>query len=475
MNKRKVLMVGALGLVAISASCTELTHLGVSGEVSPIRSDDSAAAVARHYTTLSSASGHTINPFRPLGDVDGDGMDDMLLAAWGPGDEKPGEVGDMTAYLFYGRELLPEQLSYADADATFDTGILEGMAIGDVNGDGLADFALGDGTGYEIVFGSPARYSGHHAKLSSGHRLQYGGPPPEGGQLPVRFYRVLPVGDVNGDGTDEFFIQATVAADIRLKVDYREYLIEGRTGDWPSGAWDWSSAAALLEADSPSSEAPVFSASGDIDGDGYTDILARSDERYWLFYGGPDGLHGTLTPSVADAVFDVGEAMLWIGGDIDEDGRGDIQIYSAGETKVVYGSSTRYSGRVTLEADLIFTGQSCNVHVGDFNGDGLRDLIINSIPVVDGWKEGDPVPENSIYELRGTGTRLTGRKELLPAELYRPVGYAAPEAVKRTGLGPYGDIDGDGSTELVGFELSDPASSSEGAVYLLPGSTPAPD
>lgn len=473
MNNHKPLApLAGVALASALTGCTELTHLGVSGEVSPIRSE----SVARHYSTLSLPKDAWLLPNTEVGDVDGDGIDDILISTFDPEVQPPpGGIADMTAYLFYGRAVIPEQLSYADADATFDSGILESMALGDVNGDGFSDFALGDGTGYEIVFGSPQRFSGHHTKFTTGHRLNYGGPAPEGGQQPVRFYRVLPAGDVNGDGADDFIIQATVPADNRIKVAFQEYLIEGRTGAWPSGPWDWSSAAAVFGADRPSEQAPVYSGSGDLDGDGYTDIMARgNDDRHLLYYGGPRGLQGTLTPAVADAVFDVGESSPWMVGDIDGDGADDLQIYSSGETQVVYGSSTRYAGTVTPQADLIFTGQSCSVRVGDFNGDGLNDMLVSAMPASEGLSPDEPPPPSELYELRGTGERLTGRKQLQPAEIYRPVGYAAPPGLARTGLSPFGDIDGDGSTDLASFAYTDPENNQEGAIYLLPGSTPSP-
>jgi hypothetical protein len=479
-NKYKTLIIGSLGLVSMFAGCTELTHLGISGDRNAIRND---APVARYYTKLSLGPDEQMLPSRRLGDIDGDGLDDLIIGVSRPSDQgPPGQVGDMTAYLFYGRAVLPAQLTFADADATFETGQLEGMSLGDVNGDGLADFVLGDGTGYEVVFGSKVRYTGAHSKFSAGSKWQYGGPPPEGGKVPLRFYRVLPVGDVNGDGADELVMQISVPDATSLnKVNFTEYLTAGRKGNWPSGAWEPSLAAASFGADSPSEDLLSLQYAGDIDGDGLADFIAKADvvgtqeARFWLFYGRPGGLHGTLTPSLADAELAVGDAYPSIVGDIDGDGADDLSVLSSGEAQFVYGSSVRYSGVVTLEPDLIFTGQNAsNLNVGDFNADGLNDMIFSATPARSSWDD-PPSSDPVMYELRGTGKRLTGRQVLQPGQLYQPVGYAAPDNLIRSLLYAYGDIDGDGSTDLAAFSLSDPENDIEGGVYLLPGSTPAPD
>jgi hypothetical protein len=464
----------AAGALLSLTGCTELTHLGVSGEISPIRSEDSALSAPRYFTTISLPEGVRIAPNGRLGDVDGDGLDDLLLGLVEKVPDGSTEVPELTVYLFYGRAAAPEQLSYEDADATFETGYTERMSLGDVNGDGRADFGLGDETGYEIIFGSPARYSGHHAKFTAGTKWIYGEPAGANSWGPgfFRHYSINP-GDINGDGADEIVLAASVQdATSRVGYTVEFYLIEGRAADWPSGAWDFSWPAARFGGDDPMQK-PYPTSSGDIDGDGYSDIVTFKDDRYWLYYGGPRGLEGTQTESIADAELATAGAYPAIVGDIDGDGADDIQISPFGDIKIVYGSTTRYSGVATLEPGLTFPGTSGAVQIGDYNADGLNDLLISASSSAASELEVPTTPP-VLYELRGTGTRLTGQQTLQPAQLYRPVGYAAPEAVSNTGSAePIGDFDGDGSTDLIASDWNEHGTAT--AVYLLPGIGPEPD
>jgi hypothetical protein len=83
-----------------------------------------------------------------------------------------------------------------------------------------------------------------------------------------------------------------------------------------------------------------------------------------------------------------------------------------------------------------------------------------------------------VYRVRGSGARLTGRYQLQPEQRYQPVGYAAPKVLETSRfafLDARSDFDGDGSSDLMVVNLEDVAPDIHGALYLLPGSSRAPD
>ena len=79
------------------------------------------------------------------GDVDGDGLDDLLLGSYENG-HNGGETGK--TYLIYGRDSgWPPELAMADAafvgEEEFDDSSIGLASAGDVNGDGLDDILIG--------------------------------------------------------------------------------------------------------------------------------------------------------------------------------------------------------------------------------------------------------------------------------------------------------------------------------------------
>jgi hypothetical protein len=139
-------------------------------------------------------------------------------------------------------------------------------------------------------------------------------------------------------------------------------------------------------------------AAGDVNGDGYADILvgayahSSSAGRAYVFYGGPS----LVSKSAANAdVILSGESATNFGlklasaGDVNGDGRGDIIVgateYSslAGRAYVFYGGASLVSKPAT-SADVVLTGEASSrfgVSVGsagDVNGDGFPDLIVGA-------------------------------------------------------------------------------------------------
>ncbi len=377
----------------------------------------------------------------PAGDVNGDGLGDLLIGAplagnkvcpypLDPNDpdaECPGTLkGEGETYLVLGRpdgEWPSGPFDLENADASFvgcETNSMTGRQIytaGDVNGDGYDDFLISgwkcgpNFTGKVYLFlGRPDIDWGMNfpveeadASFIGEHENDFLG------------YYVATAGDVNGDGYDDFLITST-HNDQAAPDAGKTYLILGR----PEA--DWGHDFPIAQADASflgTAEGDRLGRSavgvGDVNGDGYGDFLIASissntgglnaGESY-LFLGRPGGaedLWGRDFPvAQADATF-VGEApgdeagrrVAWAG-DVNGDGLDDFLIGAArndhggtdaGIGYLILGRAEADWGRQypLANADASFVGE---VHhdqagrrlsgAGDVNNDGYADFIIGA-------------------------------------------------------------------------------------------------
>jgi len=127
---------------------------------------------------------------------------------------------------------------------------------------------------------------------------------------------------------------------------------------------------------------------GDVDGDGYDDILIDGGGRVCLFYGGPD------MDATADLIFEGQNEGDWFGdvtcGDIDNDGHEDILV-GAGHYNNQQGRAYLYWGsdRKSMDThpDKIFTGEvgvRSEFGLGwptvyDIDNDGYDDILLGAL------------------------------------------------------------------------------------------------
>jgi FG-GAP-like repeat/FG-GAP repeat len=464
------------------------------------------AATSPVHSLFSATRGEDLMLGTPLGDIDGDGLDDFVIMTMLP---RPNDGmfplfgPEAHTYLYYGRANFPARLSTDDADAMFASVAGGGGQLGDLNGDGYADFGIQRRTGVEIIFGSPQRLRGTIAEGTASVRWMVPPTPPElVGQIFMELY-VMGVGDYNADGCDDLAVLATrkldpleAVFDPNFGFTTSAYLVLGHAGDWPSAEWDPSWAVARFGdqhvAEDPATGMQAYdyplmpTPAGDLDGDGHDDLVAAGAGQAFLFYGGR-ALSGVVGPSQADAtIAHEVYVQLTALGDADGDGAADLMVSTRESTmQVLYGR--RWSGAISLQPDLtIDVGETGGgpgyAAAGDLDGDGKPEIVV-AVPMSGyGFSSNIARPaRGALYEIRGTGTRAVGTYSLTEENLLMrgPLAGAREAGASEGGLGTTlsmsGDINGDGAPDILatapGAILS---SQSLGALFLVPSTRRTP-
>ncbi|MEP1151713.1 MAG: T9SS type A sorting domain-containing protein [Balneola sp.] len=305
------------------------------------------------------------NGFSIIGDYNGDTFVDILIE------------GETPSIVFGNSELDLNTITPnfgAGKFSTITNTKNDSSLVGDVNGDGLDDlileFSMENSYGYRTFFGNA---SGDFTNTSE---ISYPTP-----YLPYEFsYYTLNAGDLNNDGVEDYGIVYKGSASATNAYSRLEIFFGG----------DLSKSTPDLIINHPDKYDISMPASGDFNGDGYSDIAVNylnktsginiylgggsmdNDSDYELTFSQmfPDQLDGEWSNSTFSALSNAG--------DMNNDGIDDLVFSSfqaKGKTYLLFGGDS-FSTAPDLEIDFFATNI---VSLKDFNGDGINDIALASI------------------------------------------------------------------------------------------------
>lgn len=376
-----------------------------------------------------------------VGDLDGDGIDDMILVD---------VEGIGTTYIFYGRPSFPEVLSVGSADATLRGGGWLASAARDLDGDGLADatFAGTHGGQAHVLYGSRERLAGHYEATEVTSTIE------TETRACSECLLVRAAGDVNGDGYDDLLaVQGHIAG-----PEFSVHVLYGSPDRLPSRYVVSNAEGLYVGAHDGFAIRRAARAAGDLDGDGYADLLLHTNngvsQQLELFYGGEAGLSGTQRQPAATFSIPSSPIAEVPMADLDGDGQDELFIVTADRVSIFYGKSKRFSGSYSVgDAAFSLTPESAYgpnhfsaVATGDLDGDGSEELIIG-----DPFEDRNGVQAGALYMVLGASHRFEGDYELGEAKamLY---GEAPPWELGNSlgyGVASGGDVNGDGHDDVI--------------------------
>lgn len=397
-----------------SGALLEVYHGSSSGI--PTSASTSISLSPHSYTTSSSSAA--------LGDMDGDGYDDLFIGI---------EGGD--GYLMTGSTtgLLSTPTTIINRWTGFGQSAVGGL---DINGDSVSDLVVAlpeahfEGGSVESFLGDGT--SGYASDLvveGPGEASDYG-------------FSVALVGDFNGDGFGDAVVgapngEASSGQNGAIFMYHGSadgldwFPIDRSTGRYNSRLGE--SVAGL----------------GDINADGLADLAAGApNDEYVYVYTGSTSTAPRAWFSLEENDTDFGESID-SAGDVDGDGFDDVIVSARSNTYVYQGVTTGIDTTAMASMSVQRSGNHTTAGIGDIDGDGYDDLAVGR-------------PANNyvnIYLGSATGPSTTVAQRIYVCSSSGCDYGAAVEG---------GDIDGDGYSDLV---VGAPGAPGWGAVYVHYGTT----
>ncbi len=391
-------------------------------------------------------------------DFNGDGYGDIII----------GSSSSSLSYIIFGHSTASyKKFDLVSFNSTQGFSISSSGGVvsnaGDFNKDGFDDVLIGKSGISYVIFGKANNFTNidvNNLNIDQGFSITGGGSSVSG------------IGDLNGDGYDDIIIG-----------DNNCYVIFGKASNFSNLEVNaLTSELGFFITGQSSIHGKSFSRAGDINNDGYSDII--------LGYGSPSvsyiifGKNNTNNIDLTNLTLSQGFSMASGGGaysgyyvdtigDINNDGYDDVIIEQVNMIYIVFGKPDNYVNiylpnyssyqgyRITGLANSVYDSATVS-SVGDVNGDGYDDLLIGNFYA-------DPnglADSGKSYIIFG---KSSGFSDIDVSNLTPEQGFAifGENAGDKSGysISGAGDFNGDGYSDFI---IGAPyANSNAGAVYVI--------